>query len=282
MGVRRFPDSEIYEATTAYAEGRRGRVREILQEAKARGSTWPGAESYLNLAWLNLLEGRVADWERDYRSSIPRDSAASRLLMLTANYWVRNRPAEGLRMLEAELAAHPQQRRNPDAAILYAQFNRPSQARSVLAAYDSAEMGEVRHGFGRGTGRRTVMGWIFVAEGRPLDAVMEFRSGQMVSDGTAGPSPIAADAEIGLAFERAGLPDSAIVAYEHYVNTPDPDRFFHDGLKLAWVLDHVARLYEASGKRKEAGAAYDRLVELWKDADPELQSRVTHAPQGRR
>jgi tetratricopeptide (TPR) repeat protein len=123
------------------------------------------------------------------------------------------------------------------------------------------------------------MGWILVAEGRPLDAVVEFRSGQMVSDGPAGPSPIAADAEVGLAFERAGRPDSAIVAYEHYVNAPDPDRFFHDGLKLAWVLEHVASLYEAKGKRKEARAAYDRLVDLWSNADPELQFRVRHAQQ---
>jgi tetratricopeptide (TPR) repeat protein len=89
----------------------------------------------------------------------------------------------------------------------------------------------------------------------------------MVSDGPAGPSPIAADAEVGLAFERAGRPDSAIVEYEHYVNTSDPDRSFGDGLKLAWVLDHLARLYEARGNRKDARAAYDRLVHLWKDAD---------------
>jgi tetratricopeptide (TPR) repeat protein len=277
--LRRFPGSEIYEATTAYAEGRRGRVRAILQEARARGAIWSGGELYLNVEWLNLLEGRVADWERDYRSSITRDSAASRLLMLAANYWVRNRPAEGLRMLDAELAAHPEQRRNPDAAVLYAQFSQPSQARSVLAAYDSAETGEVRHSFGQVTGRRTVMGWILAAEGRPLDAIAEFRSDQMVSDGPAGPSPIAADVEIGSAFERAGKPDSAIVAYEHYVNTPDPDRFFDDGLKLAWVLEHIAPLYEAKGKRQEARAAYERLVDLWKDADPELRPRVMRARQ---
>jgi len=73
--------------------------------------------------------------------------------------------------------------------------------------------------------RGTVMGWILFAERRPLDAVMAFRSDQLAPDGPAGLSPIAADAEVGLAFERAGRPDSAIVAYEHYVNTPDPDRF---------------------------------------------------------
>jgi serine/threonine-protein kinase len=277
--MTRFPGAELYGATTAYAEGRRGRMRDILQRASTRGEVWPGGELYLNLPWLDLLEGHIAKWERDYPAAIPRDSAASRLLMLSAGYWVRNRPAEGLRALDAELAAHPEQRRNPDAAILYAQFNRPNQARSLLAACDSAEAGEVKHGFGQATGLRTVMGWILLAEGRPLDAIVEFRGGQVVSDGPAGPSPIAADAEIGLAFERAGRSDSAIVAYEHYLNTPYPDRFFDDGVKLAWVLERVAFLYETKAKRKEARSAYERFADLWKDADPELQSRVMRARQ---
>jgi DNA-binding SARP family transcriptional activator len=279
VAMRRFPGMELYEATTAYAEGRRARMREVLQQAAERGKVWSGGELYLNLAWLNLLEGQVAEWQRDYPSSITRDSAASRLLMLAADYWVHNRPAEGLRMLDAELAAHPEQRRSPDAAILYAQFNRPSRARSVLAAYDSAQAGEVKHSFGQATGRRTAMGWILVAEGKPLDAIAELRGGQMAADGPAGPSPIAADAEVGLAFERAGQPDSAIAAYEHYLNTPYPDRFFDDGLKLAWVLEHAGSLHEMQGNRKKARAAYSHLVDLWKNADPELQPRVTHAQQ---
>jgi tetratricopeptide (TPR) repeat protein len=123
------------------------------------------------------------------------------------------------------------------------------------------------------------MGWILVAERRPLDAVVEFRSGQMASDGPAGPSPIAADAEVGLAFKDAGRPDSAIVAYEHYLNTPDPDRFFPDGLKLAGALEPVAASYAATGRRKEARDAYHRLVDLWSNADPELQFRVRQAQQ---
>ena len=163
--------------------------------------------------------------------------------------------------------------------MLFAQFNRPSQARAILAARDSADSAEAKHDFGQGTYRRRVMGWILLAEGKLLDAVTEFRGGQMASDGPTDLSPIGADAEVGLAFERAGRPDSAIVAYEHYLNSPDPDRFFDDGLKLAWVLEHVAALYDAKGKRDAAEAAYQRFVDLWSNADPELQFRVRHAQQ---
>ena len=101
----------------------------------------------------------------------------------------------------------------------------------------------------------------------------------MRADGFAGSSPIEADAEIGLAFARAGRPDSALASYEHYLNTPYADRFVDDAEKLAWVLQHVAVLYEAKHRREEARAAYRRLVDLWKAADPDLQPRVRHAQQ---
>jgi hypothetical protein len=43
------------------------------------------------------------------------------------------------------------------------------------------------------------------------------------------------------------------------------------------AIDELAGLYDASGRRKEARDAYTRLLDLWKDADPELQPRVLHA-----
>jgi hypothetical protein len=47
--------------------------------------------------------------------------------------------------------------------------------------------------------------------------------------------------------------------------------------RLIWTLEHVAPLYERKGERRKARAAYLRIVDLWKNADPELQPRVSHA-----
>lgn len=83
---------------------------------------------------------------------------------------------------------------------------------------------------------------------------------------------------VGLAFEPAGLPDSAILAYEHYLKRSTPaGRLEEDAFKLAWVLEHVAALYEGRDRRREARDAYRRLVGLWQNADAELQPRVTNA-----
>jgi len=113
-----------------------------------------------------------------------------------------------------------------------------------------------------------------LAEGRPRDAARKFRESLRFSGGSA-PSQIRRDAETGLAFEKAGLPDSAIATYEHYLSaTPTWET---DAFRLVWTLEHVAPLYEKRGDRSKARAAYARVAELWKNADPELQPRVSHA-----
>jgi tetratricopeptide (TPR) repeat protein len=80
---------------------------------------------------------------------------------------------------------------------------------------------------------------------------------------------------MGLSLERAGMKDAAIARYEHFL--AGPPRLEYDAFKLVWVLEHVALLYDQKGDRKKARAAYERVVELWKNADPELQPRVARA-----
>jgi len=284
--ARRFPKQGIvhqFEASVAYAEGSRERTRAALLLGTRSPVDFTASLAYGGLAKLNLVEGRVADWKRALHRQIALDSAAGRtpnlpFAALMANYWVFNRPRESLQVLDAGIAASPAERRNLERAILYAQFGRPGRAWEILSAHDSA-VKDTTGGWREGTPRREVKGWIFLAEGRWRDAITEFRGSLMLSDGPADTSPILMDAEIGMAFEHAGMADSAIVAYEHYMNTPYAWHFLEDAFRLPWVLEHVAALYEATERRDKARAAYVRLVDLWRDADPELQPRVTQARQ---
>jgi hypothetical protein len=68
--------------------------------------------------------------------------------------------------------------------------------------------------------------------------------------------------------------DSAITYYERYVTTPVLNRIFQDPQYLAGTLKRLGELYEAKGDRQKAVSVYTRFVELWKDADPELQPKV--------
>ena len=63
------------------------------------------------------------------------------------------------------------------------------------------------------------------------------------------------------------------------MTTPLLERSAPDGLFLAGVRKRLGELYEARGEHDKALAHYRAFIDLWKDADPELQPKVTDARQ---
>lgn len=84
---------------------------------------------------------------------------------------------------------------------------------------------------------------------------------------------------LGRAYEGAAMPDSAVVAYETYLDPPRPPLFRvnTDRLFLPAALQRAAALHEDAGRTAEAAPHYTRFIALWKDADPELQPQVDAA-----
>ena len=80
--------------------------------------------------------------------------------------------------------------------------------------------------------------------------------------------------ELGRAFELAGQGDSALAVYERAVTVPDVFRLFNDYVWLAPTSKRMGELYEERGDTERAVEYYDKFVELWKDADDELQPIV--------
>jgi tetratricopeptide (TPR) repeat protein len=81
------------------------------------------------------------------------------------------------------------------------------------------------------------------------------------------------------AYDLAGEADSAVAVYERYLGK----RYFgseelHAALRyLPSIYERLGALYEARGEPARAIHYYGKLVELWQDADPELQPRVEAA-----
>lgn len=80
--------------------------------------------------------------------------------------------------------------------------------------------------------------------------------------------------ERGFIYERAGRPDSAIIAYERALEPGGPDAMFVDLLGLPFLLHRLGELHDDLGNAEQAADYYARFVELWENADPELQPRV--------
>jgi hypothetical protein len=89
------------------------------------------------------------------------------------------------------------------------------------------------------------------------------------------------------AYEITGEPDSATAMYERYVTTPWVRRVLArrvsspfsciDPYWLPVSYERLGDLYEQRADTAKAILYYGKLIDLWKDADPELQPRVEAA-----
>ena len=156
------------------------------------------------------------------------------------------------------------------AASLLSVAGEPDVARELLSVERNRLGPELasrpRLGFG------VAEGWIDVAEGRYDDAIPKLRE----ADGGYACQPCA-DHSVGRAFDLAGRPDSAIVYYEKYLAPAFNWRQWVDGKWKGRTLERLGRIYDEKGDLERAAGYYGMFVDLWADADPELQPRVQAA-----
>jgi tetratricopeptide (TPR) repeat protein len=236
---------------------------ELLARASERGGKLAQAAQHLRDE-MALQETR--DLPQEYVN------AAAGLAELEINY--RNRPPEALRILSAALAKHPLDsmpaldRPLPRLAWIYARAGKVDLAKQLMRRFEA----EVSEGMRRRMWwRHWAEGYIAQVEGRKTDALAAFRA--LYDEG--GACNICGLYELAGVFDSMGQADSAIALYERAISTPATfGRLFGDGPTLAPSLKRLGELYEARGDRKKAADYYGRFVELWKDADPELQPGV--------
>jgi len=255
-------------------------LRQLLEQSRAS----PGFQAFATelLARASERSGRLAEATRYFRDlmavqearGLPQGAvtAATALAELELRY--RARPAEALSIVSAALARHPLDsipaldRPLPNLAAVYARTGKVDLAKRLMRQFEA----EVPDGF-----RRTIWwrhwaeGNIALAEGRKAEALTAFRTLYQ----EAGGCNVCGLHELGAVYDSMGQADSAIVWYERAATVPAATgRLFNDSETLPATLKRLGELYEAKGDRKRAAEYYGRFVELWKNADPELQPGV--------
>jgi DNA-binding SARP family transcriptional activator/Tfp pilus assembly protein PilF/TolB-like protein len=275
------------------AEAHLLRLREAGGESRSLRLGGRAISSYW-LASLRALRGKLADAEHYLGDAMAADDErgatisylGSAIHLALLDIWFRADTAAGIRTLEAVLnefrmdSLAPLDRPYLGLALFYAMAGRVHRARELVSEYEAAVDPKVRGWEGTIVAQR-VAGAVALAEGRLQNAIRELE----LAD--AGNCLLCTLPLLGRAYDLAGQSDSALAIYERYTATPEmarvhPDSYgnwlsLKDPYWLPLIYDGLAALYEQNGNTEKALEYYAKLVELWKDADPELQPRVAAA-----
>jgi DNA-binding SARP family transcriptional activator/Flp pilus assembly protein TadD/TolB-like protein len=297
--ARRFPENPVrltIEIQDAAAQQRWEDAERRVETriASVAGDTLELIDPFEALAGIMMTQGRLAEAERHWRTQLKLSKASGsfgrhlfgviQLGYLELEY--RNAPARALAFVDSSLAhlpidsVLPGDRPYDELARFYARAGRLTRAKQMLAA---AEANDKVLGRASGSERSWTLGVIALAEGRGADAEHQVR---LAADGL--PCEICALPDLARVYEKVGKADAAVTVYERYLSTPWFWRYEPDAVELGWAMKRLAELYDARGEPEKATATRNKLVQLWRRADPELgpvfaevRSRLT-TPERRR
>ncbi|UCC82159.1 MAG: hypothetical protein JSW46_14365 [Gemmatimonadota bacterium] len=238
-----------------------------------------------DLAGLARLRGQVAEAERLFgevmaRRESPRRYLRDAIRLALMRLELGDGVERGIQTVEDALERHPLatipvlDRPYAQLTEFYAIAGRVDRARELLAEHDAAI--DPSAAWRTEWRRHLAEGYVALAEGRHAEAIAEFR---LADERSLNPCRSCALPPLADAYDLAGEPDSAVAVYERFLGEP---YFGYDELHAALhylpsIYERLGALFEARGEPARAIHYYGKLVELWQDADPELQPRVEAA-----
>ncbi len=238
----------LAESNLGVLQALRGRFRESFahlnaaQEAQLRRGA---VESYHRLVMFAAsIEGISLG---DTASALARIEAA-----------LERAPVDGLPPIERPSLSY---------AIAYASLGEAARARAWLDEYERLVPEDLHERTDLLTGRAEIAR----VEGRHGEAV------RLLHEADIGVCVPCLKFPLAQAFDQAGVADSALHYYESYLETPSLTRVYGDAFARPVALERLGWLYDQRGDLENAALYYARFVELWAEADPELQPRVEAA-----
>ncbi len=278
----------------SYRKGRIAAARMAWDTARARfeahreirpGDPGPRIGAEFALGALARTRGRLEDaWQHRQAAQAARLDDGQELPNLPGiglawdDILIRRDPDRAAARADSILAAHPleevpeEDRPHGMLVALYGLSERPERARAHLAAARAAAEAtdEPMDEEDVAAGRMAVA----LAEGRFEEAIEHAEAVRRASDDDCPVCDLPPVAEV---YDRAGVADSARALWERFATTPDYDRMWPNSNVLARAYERLGQLYEQAGDPEKAALYYAKFVELWADADEDLQPRVQAA-----
>jgi tetratricopeptide (TPR) repeat protein/tRNA A-37 threonylcarbamoyl transferase component Bud32 len=173
----------------------------------------------------------------------------------------------------------PRRRAYSDLIPALAEAGRVDRARRLLDECVAAAATDPEMAIDVRTFRPQSEGAIALAEGRLESAVTAYLAWYAAPFRGAGHQFNRGLVEAADALDRLGMTDTAVVLYERALSIPSmgPESDGNHALWYPLVLRRLGELHESLGHPDRAIDYYSRFVDLWQDADPELQTQVEEA-----
>jgi tetratricopeptide (TPR) repeat protein len=282
---RLYPDNSINEMfgrALAYARGDAAGFHALVEQGREQRSPLARQSALLHEAWHALRDGRLAAANAALAQRtqlVERDGYGPDDLGPFWRGWSStfllgdlDAATRHVQTIVGDLlpALPALDRPYLPAAALAASSGRLEEARALIEEWERVTPEGLRRS--EATFHLLGRGLIAVGEGRTDQGLDLLRR---ATDGTG--ATFIALPFLAWAYDMADRPDSALVAYKRYEADSHWNRLLADALFLGRAYERMAQLHEDRGELSEAAHYYGRFVELWADADPELQPRVDAA-----
>ena len=268
-----------------FYEGDEAGARAVLEERLEDPALPPSWRSrfHRDLGLLHLWRGRLDEARAEFDASERAAAEVDARLRWTTRTGallsevMAGDPDRAVRALLDEQddpsvrALPPEDRRYGARIWVLAMAGQAAEAESVLREWESEVPPEGRTPDDENEARfwRAL---ILLDEGRAGEAVelvKSYRSNRLC--------PRCRSWMMGLALREADRLEEAAREWEGAATPAEAGTGFRYPLWHLWTIRKLAPLYEELGETERALHYYRRLVELWEDADPELQPQVEHA-----
>jgi tetratricopeptide (TPR) repeat protein len=244
---------------------------------------WAGVGT-LQLGHIAAIRGNLTEAERLWETSREETIRAGRdftsdgqMQLFDIELDVRGDTAAAIATLDAILESERLAEKDPLnrpylwLATWYARAGDRQKSDVLHEQWESETPPEYRSGLGVRNSLRARKTYLLMAAGEyesALELVRQLEPENCGLCGTLEPARI---------FDALGMLDSATVYYEKYLETPDVAHAAWDNENRGPVLERLGQLYDEAGDPEVAAVYFARFVELWANADPELQPRVQAA-----
>jgi len=254
-------------------EARQTFEKMIAQPVKAKK-----AKGYRSLGLLQMYQGQYSAAQASLKEAVMLNKIIKTTLsemrdhlFLAINYGMKNQheafenEMASVRMIQKENKIDPVFLFK--IGKIYARLNRLKEAGQMLENLKSL-VGDVLAASGIGRSNQTDQAAFYLLEGEINLAQKRFEEAINSFEMAANLRSGMLEDSLALAYFKSGKLDKSIEKYQEFLKT---DVLGYEGQEL-WILAHyqLGKLYEQRGESAEAVKSYERFLEIWKDADPDL------------